>query len=110
MDAAHVSTWFHCLIASTDLEHAIGPDSLDRFLGLLEFPPSYGGIGLQSPKRSADEELLGSCVDNDASPIAFCCKTELSVYIAIAEALKAMRDTTGLLEGDAENMEPDSFT
>ena len=25
IDDAHVSTWLHCLSASTDLEHAIGP-------------------------------------------------------------------------------------
>ncbi len=72
------------------------------------FPPSYGGIGLQSLERSADEEILGSFTGIAASPIAFCHKTELLVYFAIAEALQEMRDATGLLNVDAEGMKLDS--
>jgi len=54
MDDAHVSTWLHCLTASTDLEYAIGPSARDQLSGLIDLPPTFGGIGLQSLERSAE--------------------------------------------------------
>ena len=47
MDTAHVSTWLHCLTASTDLEYALDFESRDTLAGLLDLPSSYGGIGLK---------------------------------------------------------------
>jgi hypothetical protein len=85
MDAAHVSTWLHCLTASADLEYALGPPSLDQLTDLLDLPRAYGGIGLQYLESAADEELLGSFAGISASLIAFCRRTELPVYIAIAD-------------------------
>ncbi len=76
----------------------MGPDSVAQLAGLLDLPPSYGGIGLQSLERSADEEFLGSFAGISASLIAFCRKTELPVYIAIAEALESMGDAADILE------------
>ena len=102
MDDAHVSTWLHCLTSSTDLEHAIGPDARDQLSGLLDLPPAFGGICLQSLERSADEELLGSFAGISASLISFCRSTERPVYIAIAEALESMDDIKDLLSNEVE--------
>jgi hypothetical protein len=90
MDGAHVSTPLHCLTASTDLENAIGPLARDHLASLIKLPPAFGGIGMQSLERSADEDLLGSFAGISASLILFCRSTELQVYIAIAEALEGM--------------------
>ena len=60
-------------------------------------------------ERSDDEELLGSFAGIIASLIAFYRKTDLPVYIAIAEAREAMEDASGLLDGDAKGTEPDSL-
>jgi len=79
LDVAHVSTWLNCLTTSTDLEHAIIPDSFDLLSGLMDLPPSYAGICLQSLERSADEELLGLFIGIADSMIAACRKTEAPV-------------------------------
>ena len=84
MDNAHVSTWLHCLTATTDLENAMGSLARVQLAGLIDFPPAFGGIGMQSLERSGDEELLGSFAGIFASLISFCKSTELQVYIAIA--------------------------
>ncbi len=75
----------------------IGPAALDHLTSLLDLPPSYGGIGLQSLEHSAGEELSGSFAGIAASLVSFCRNTELPVYIAIVEALEAMGDSKGLL-------------
>ena len=84
MDDAQVSTWLHCLTASTDLEHAIGSQARDQLAGLTDLPPTFGGIGLQYLERSADEKFLGSFAGIYASLISFCRSTGLPVYFAIA--------------------------
>ncbi len=84
----------------------MGPDSVAQLSGLLDLPPSYGGTGLQSVERSADEEFLGSFAGISAKLIAFCRKTELSVYISIAEALDYMGDAAGILEISEEADKP----
>jgi hypothetical protein len=104
MDAAHVSTWLHCLTASSDLEYALDPSAKDSLTGLLDLPPSYGGIGLQSLERAADEEFLGSFASISASLISFCRRTALPVYMEIAVAIESMGDTREMLEslGDSQ--------
>jgi hypothetical protein len=98
MDTAHVSTWLHCLTASPVLEHALSPTEWNSLTEWLDLPPSYGGSGLNSLVRSADEELLGSFAGIAASLISFCRKTELPIYITLAQALEAMGDGTEALE------------
>ena len=102
MDDAHVSTWLHCLIASTNLEYAIGPSARDQLAGLIDLPLAFGGIGLKSLERSANEELMGSFAGISASLISFCKSTELPVYIAIAEALEGMDDVGELLSSEED--------
>jgi len=75
IDGAHLSTWLHCLTASTDLENAIGPLARDQLASLSDLPPALGGIGLLSLERFADEELLGSFAGIAASLISFCMST-----------------------------------
>jgi hypothetical protein len=106
MDDAHVSTWLHCLTASTELESASGPTARDQLTRLLDLPPSLGGIGMQSLERSADEELLGSFASISSSLISFCRSTELPVYIFIAEALEGMEDASELLYNAEEDLVP----
>jgi hypothetical protein len=60
MDDDNGSIWLHCLLASTDLEPAIGPPTLDQLTERLDLPRVYRGIGLQPLERSADEEMLSS--------------------------------------------------
>jgi len=38
----------------------------------LDLPPQFGGVGLQSLIRAADEELLGSWAAVTADLITFC--------------------------------------
>jgi hypothetical protein len=106
MDDAQISTWLHCLTASTDLENAIGPQTRDQLAGLADLPPAFGGIGLQSLERSADEEFLGSFAGISASLISFCRSTGLPVYFAIAEALEDMGGAVELLSGDDASPTP----
>jgi hypothetical protein len=72
--------------------------NLDILTDWLYLPPSYGMAGLNSLCRWADEELLGSFAAIAVSLISFCRKTELPVYIGIAEALEAMGDAANILE------------
>ena len=55
---------------------------------------------MQSLERAADEKLLGSFTGISASLIAFCRRTELPVYIAIAEALELMGDEENMVNGE----------
>jgi len=66
----------------------------------LDLPPFYGGIGLNSLARSADEEFVGSFAGIASSLIELCRKTELPIYISIAEALEALGDVAEILEED----------
>ena len=50
-------------------------------------------MGLKSLTRSTDEEFLGSFAAIVASLISSCQKTELEIYIRIAEALEDLGDT-----------------
>ena len=102
MDDAHISTWLHCLTASTDLEYALSSSTRDQLAGQIDLPPAMGGIGMQSLERSADEELLGSFAGISAFLISFCRSTELPVNIAIAEALESMDDIEDLLSSEVE--------
>ncbi len=43
IDEAHVNPWLHCLTASTDLEHAIGPLYTGLARGTHEPPSSIWG-------------------------------------------------------------------
>ena len=52
MDDAHVSTWLHCLTASTDRENDISPLARDQLAGMIDISPALGGIRLQSLERS----------------------------------------------------------
>ena len=78
----------------------MGPPALDQLSDLLNLPPAYGGIGLQSLEKAADEELLGSFAGIFVSLIAFCRRTKLPVYIAKAEALLSMGDAEDMLNGE----------
>jgi len=92
MDGAHRSTWLHCLTASEDTEHVMGPEGRGNLSELLDLPASYGGAGLYSLVASADEEFLGSFAGIAATLISFCKNTEVSVCTGIAEALERTKD------------------
>jgi hypothetical protein len=93
MDKAHVLTWLHCLTASPDLENAMGTEEIGQLSAWLDLLPSYWGGGMNSLSRSADEEFLGSFTTIAASLFAFFRKTELPIYIRIAQALESLGDT-----------------
>ena len=75
MDSAHVSTWLHCLTSLLDLDYALGPKEHHQLPEWLDLPPSYGGIGLKSLTRSANEEYVGSFAGIASSLVEFCKKT-----------------------------------
>ena len=58
----------------------------------LDLPPHFGGVGLQSLIRAADEELLGSWVIVTADLITLCRSNGLSTYSHIVDALDSMAD------------------
>ena len=87
----------------------MSPIARDQLTGLLDLPPAFGGIGLQSLERSADEELLGSFASISSSLISFCRSMKLSVYISIAEALEGMEDASELLNNGEEDLAPHSI-
>ncbi len=62
---------------------------------LIDLPPSYGGVGLQSLEDSADEEFLRTFAAIAASLIFFCRKTEQHAYIWIARTLETIDDLAG---------------
>ena len=76
MDFAHLATLLHCLSASPNLENAMDPTSKDILIEWMDLPPSYGEAGLNSLRRSADEDFLGSFTAFATSLISFCRKTE----------------------------------
>jgi len=92
MDSAHLSTWLHCLTSSSVLEQALDPIDKEILTEWLDLPYSYGGAELKSLSRSADEEFIGSFAAIASSLISFCRKTNLPIYIRIAEALEALAD------------------
>jgi hypothetical protein len=69
----------------------------------LDLPYSYGGEDLKSLSRSADEEFLGSFTTIASSLISFYRKTELPIYIRIAEALEALADTVDQTAGEVRS-------
>ena len=86
MDGAHLSAWMHCLTASEDMEHALGPEGRGQLSDLLDLPASFGGARLQSLEAYADEEFLESFAGIATALISFCGKTEMIAY---------MKQTTG---------------
>jgi len=80
------------LTASDDLEHALGMERRGHLSELVALPAYYGSVGLLSLEPYTDEEYLGSFAGIAAALIFFGKKTELSVYIRIAEALETMED------------------
>ena len=43
MDGTQLSAWLHCLTASKELEHALGPEGRGHLSELLDLLASYGG-------------------------------------------------------------------
>jgi hypothetical protein len=89
-DSTHLSTCLHCLTASEDLEHALGPEGRDQLAKLLDLPAAYGGR-VSSPlnplqTKNSWNSLQGSLMHSSH----FARKTELPLYIRIAEALESL--------------------
>ncbi len=59
VDDAHLSTWLECAGAPT-LVADLTLQEHNRLSTSLDLPPQFGGIGMQSLIRAADEEYLGS--------------------------------------------------
>jgi hypothetical protein len=56
----------------------------------MDFSPTFGCVGTHSLSNSADEEFQGSFAAIASAIISLCRKTNMPVYIRIAEALKEM--------------------
>ena len=90
-DEAHLTTWIECNGASTPITTLSVSESA-HLAASLDLPPQFGGVGLHSLIRVADEELLGSWASTKADLIAFCRSKELSVYAKKIDALDSMAD------------------
>ncbi len=90
-DDAHLSSWLEC-VGAKQLHEALPIAEKDLLAASLDLPPQFGGVGLQSLMRAADEELLGSWASITADLITFCRSKGLSAYARIADALDSMAD------------------
>ncbi len=70
VDSQHLSTWMECIGASV-LHEDLDPHDRNRLAAELDLPPQFGGVGLQSLIRAADEKLLGSWASVSADVIAY---------------------------------------
>jgi len=61
----------------------------------LDLPPQFGGVGLQSLIRAANEKLLGSWASVSVDLISFFRSKDLTVYDNLANALDAMANEDG---------------
>jgi hypothetical protein len=97
IDREHLSTWMECVGTST-LESDMTAQERRHLATSLDLPPQFGGVGLQSLIRAANEELLGSWTSVTANLIAFFRSKNVTVYDNLADALDAManedRDST----------------
>jgi len=88
MNGTHLLAWLHCLTASEELKHAMGPEGRKQLSDLLDMLASYGGARLQSLEASADVEFRGSFAGIASAMISFYRKTEPLSYTRIAEVLE----------------------
>ena len=56
-DDALLSTWLDC-VGAEQLRDALSTAENNYLAASLELPPQFGGVGMQSLMRIADEELL----------------------------------------------------
>jgi hypothetical protein len=99
VDDAHLSTWITC-VGAGQLDSALPEAELENLAASLDLPSQFGGVGLQSLMRAADEELLGSWASITSDLITFFISKDLLVYSKLAEALDAMAD----IPGDSSNV------
>ncbi len=90
MDEEHKSCWLYCLSASRDLELALDLRVVDQLANWVDLPPTFGGAGTRSLTNSADQEFLGSFAAIAYALIFLCKRTNLPVYIRIAETLEEL--------------------
>ena len=55
----HLLTWLKCEDTETP-DSTLPTTERENLTTSLDLPPQFGGVGLQSLSRAADEELLGS--------------------------------------------------
>jgi hypothetical protein len=91
VDEAHLSTWLDCTGAST-LGLDVTPQKCNHLSASLDQNLQFGGIGMQSLIKAADEELLGACVLVSANLIVFLRTKGLSGYDRLGDAPDVMVD------------------
>jgi len=107
MDSAHVSTWLHGLTSSSSLDHALDSGEKDILSDWLDLLHSYGSADLKSLSRSADEEFLGAFAAIAPSLVSLCMKTNLPIFIRIAEVVEALAHTVDMADGEVQpNLAP----
>jgi hypothetical protein len=99
VDKEHMSTWMECVGAS-NLHSDLTDHERQHLADSLDLPPQFGGVGLQSLIRAADEEMIGSWASITADLITYFRAKNLPVYDELANALDDMADenteTTGV--------------
>ena len=92
VDDVHLTTWMTC-IGGESLIADLPPTERDHLAASLDLPPQFGGVGLQSLIRAADEELLGSWASITSHLISFFRSKDMPVYTKLADTLDAMADS-----------------
>jgi hypothetical protein len=80
-------------VGGKSLDADLHPVERDHLASSLDLPPQFGGVGLQSLIRGADEELLGSWASITSDHITFFRSEVLPVYTKLADALDSMGDS-----------------
>jgi hypothetical protein len=92
VEDAHLTTWMKCVGAET-LDATLPPIERAHLAALIDLPLQFGGVGLQSIIRAADEELLRSWSSITSDLIIFCRYKDLPVYSKLAYTLDSMTYT-----------------
>ena len=91
VDKKHMETWMEC-VGALSLHNDMTDKERQHLADSVDLPPQFGGVGLQSLIRAADEEMIGSWASITADLITYFRAKSLPVYDELAEALEAMAD------------------
>ena len=87
-------------IGGETLDADLPPLDREHLADSLDIPPQFGGVGLQSLIRVADEELLGSWASITSDLISFFRSNDSPVYTRLVDALDSMADTHDNTHGE----------
>ena len=85
----YLSTWLRC-VGAEQLDATLPALERAHLAASIDLPPQFGGAGLQSLIRTADEEIIGSWAAYTADLITLYRSKGLSAYSHIVDALDSI--------------------